>query len=199
MVGVFISNPKIVLIVVITGMYIILNYYISVVFIFIARDKANKKSLYVWLDNLDGNDEFLRKLFLNVKKTDDILVNLEQVFVKINTITGNEKKKMRLLKGYFKTLEGESSFDLLHKTILAIIVALVVWSINKGSIWGVSQFSGNPDEIIISTLYLTCLNFITIIYEGLLFLVVFILAYFKDKKRNKIIIEVIDVCIDEHE
>ncbi|MGG3890062.1 hypothetical protein [Metabacillus fastidiosus] len=195
--GMLIRSETILFTIMIIGMYISVNYYMTIIFIVLGRETAYKDSVYVWLDTLKGSDQLLRQLFLDIDKNREVLVNLEKVFEKLNFITKFEKKKMKLLRGYFKTLNDEGVNDLLYKTVLAIIVTVIAWSINKGTIWGSLTLSGMPKEMIIDTTVFKILNFLTILYEILLFLIVFILGYFKSKKRNKIIVEILDVCIDE--
>jgi hypothetical protein len=74
-------------------------------------------------------------------------------------------------------------------------VASIVWLITKGKLWSFASFTENVMDV--NPLCITYLNFITFIIEGFLFLIIFIVDYFRDRTRNKIILEVIDVCIDE--
>lgn len=175
--------------------YLGLNYYLAVIFLFAGKSKTNKGTLYSWLDNLDGNDKVFRDLFLSIKSHKEILVNLDIVYKKINIYTNYKVKNMKLLKAYFNTLDTENTIELMRKTVLSIIIALVIWGINKGSFWEFSKTDGTLFEVHPN--YLTILNYVTLIFELVLFLGVFIKDFFDGKRRNKIVLEIIDVCIDE--
>jgi hypothetical protein len=71
----------------ITAVFIVLNYYLVIAFLSISRDKYDKNTLYIWLDQLDGRDKLLLDLFVNVKSSKNILENLEIVFNQINILT----------------------------------------------------------------------------------------------------------------
>jgi hypothetical protein len=58
--------------------------------------------------------------------------------------------------------------------------------------WGNNTLNINP-------IYQKILNVTFIIFGIILFLVLFIKDYFKDKTRNKMIIEILDVCIENIE
>jgi hypothetical protein len=47
-------------------------------------------------------------------------------------------------------------------------------------------------------IYLTILNYATLVLEGFLIFTVVIKDYFIHKRRNKIRIEILDVCIEEN-
>jgi hypothetical protein len=172
----------------------LLNYYVVIYFLNFRRKKESNLSLYMWLDNLEGSNQLLKFLLKN-EKEEGILNNLEKVHEKVKNYCENDKKKLKLLRSYFKTINEEGPLELLNKTILGIIVASAVWLITKGKLWSFASFT---DYVIsVDPIFITFLNFITFIIEGFLFLVVFIVDHFKDRTRNKIILEVIDVCIDE--
>lgn len=176
--------------------YILLNYFMVRFFLFLNRSKYDVDSLYIWLDNLDGADDLLQALFLK-EKNSSLLENLELVYNKFMALTKHDKKKLKLLKGYFKSLIEEGPQDLLNKTILSIAVAILIWVISRGTLWGLSTVPDGGVVSEVSPLFLTVLNFSTYIIEFLLFLAIFIKDYFKSKMRNKIMLEVLDVCIDE--
>lgn len=178
--------------------YILMNYLMLRGFLFLNRTRHDTKSVYVWLDNLDGNDDLLKTLFLN-EESNSILGNLELVYKKLIFLVRYDKKKLKLLRGYFKSLLDEGPQDLLNKTILGIAVAIIIWLITKGALWGISIVPKGESFSDINPLFVTVLNFITYIFELFLFLIIFIQDYFRSKKRNRIIIEVLDVCIEEIE
>lgn len=181
-----------------TSVYVIVIYFMIKFFLFLSYEKYDKKSLYMWLDNLAGSDDLLKDLFLQEKNTDtDILNKLERVYNKFNILTQFDKKKMKLLRGYYKTLNDDGPQDLMNKTILGIIVAIIIGVISKGALWSISTFSGDIGNLDVNPIYITILNYLTYIIEFFLFLIIFIKDYFKSKVRNKIILEILEVCIDE--
>jgi hypothetical protein len=178
----------------VSAFYGLLNYYMIIYFLNFRSKKESKLSLYMWLDNLEGCNRLLKYLLKN-EKEEGILENLEKVHDRLNEYCQNDKKKLKLLRSYFKTINEEGPLELLNKTILGIIVASIVWLITKGKLWTYASFTETVMDV--NPLYITSLNFTTFIIEGFLFLIIFIVDYFKDRTRNKIILEVIDVCIDE--
>lgn len=180
----------------ITVVYCFINYLMIRGVIFLSKSNNDKESLYVWLDSLEGSDDLLKTLFLN-EKTSNIINDLDRVFNKLVSLTKHDKKKMKLLRGYFKAVDEEGPNDLLNKTILGIFVAILIWIISRGTLWGLATFSGDSGDFNIKPVFITILNYITYIIEFLLFLAIFIRDYFRSKKRNRIIIEVLDVCINE--
>lgn len=179
-----------------TIVYVIIIYFMVRFFLFLSAEKNDKNSLYMWLDNLDGSDEFLKSLFLQDENI-DIVNNLELVYKKFNVFTQFDKKKLKLLRGYYKTLNDDGPLDLLNKTILGIIVAIVIGVVSKGVLWSISTFTGDTGSLNVNPIYITVLNFSTYIIELFLFLTIFIKDYFKSKARNKIILEILEVCIEE--
>lgn len=179
-----------------TMVYAIIIYFMFRFFRFLSTEKEDENSLYMWLDNLAGSDELLKSLFLDEKST-NILNNLEKVNKKLNVLTQFNEKKLKLLQAYYKTLNDDGPLDLLNKTVLGIIVAIVITVITKGALWSISTFTGNTGSLNVSPNYITVLNYSIFIIEIFLFLIFFIKDYFKSKTRNKIILEILEVCIEE--
>jgi len=162
------------------------SMYMYVFFIKSLVKRKDKNSLYDWLDTLGETDTLLESLFLDIKINKEVLINLEIVYNKINILTGFKKKKIKLLRAYFRAINEEGPLQFYNKTILGIVSPLVVIGISKGVfkllntnlilLWGVS--------LIVSIV-------------GTTILVIFILDHFKNKKRNKIILEILNVCIEE--
>jgi hypothetical protein len=103
---------------------------------------------------------------------------------------------LKLLRGYFKTLNDEGPYDMLFKTLIGVLAAIVIWGINRGFVLEIVTYSGNTALIEVSPVYFTILNFATIIFEGILIFAIIIKDYFKNKKRNRIIVEILEVCIE---
>lgn len=182
---------------IITFFYILLLYYLLVL---VRHRRTNLKNYSVnnWLDRLDGGDDLCEELFSAVKK-ESILENLEYVYNKLNVITKFDKTKLLLLKGYFKTKNNEGPYDLFFKTFLGILVAVTIWGLNKGIIWNLASVINMPSLLNVNSTYIKVLNFIVILFEGLLFYIYLINDYFINKHRNAIIVEIIDVCVENIE
>jgi hypothetical protein len=176
-----------------TAGYILLNYYIFILIKLSGGEKKRKNSVYEWLDILDGESEIL-KVFKKEKKYKDITKNLEFVFKYFNS--HYDIIKLKLLRGYFKTLNDEGPHDMLFKTLLGVLAAIVIWGINRGFVLEIVKPSRNTSFVEVSPVYFTILNFVTIIFEGILIFAIIIKDYFKNKKRNRIIIEILEVCIE---
>lgn len=176
--------------------YLVLNYYVFLSNLSFGKGRSKKKTIYYWLDKLDGSETFLKTLFL-FEKNKDINYNLNFVYEKFMSITGKDKRKMKLLRGYFRTLNEEGPLDLFFKTFLAIIVAVIVWGINRGYFLDLSKVKDDITSLGINPEFITGLNLMTFGLQGVLFLGIIISDYFSSKKRTKIIIEILDVCIDE--
>lgn len=176
--------------------YVLFNYYLFFINIRIGKGPKKKNTIYYWLDNLDGSDVFLKKLFVH-EKNKDILSNLDFVLNKFKSITGNDIKQMKLLRGYFRAINQEGPEDLFFKTVLGIIVAVIAWGINRGYFLNLSRFKSSLSSLGINPDIFTGLNLATLVFQGLLFFAIIIADYFKNKKRTKVIIEILDICIEE--
>lgn len=178
----------------ITVIYLILNYYIFIIITSVGKSHKGKKlTLYYWLDELDGEVDIL-KVFQRINKKKDVMKNLELVnetLKKHYDIT-----RMKLLRAYFKALSEEGPYDMLFKTIIGILVAIIIWGINRGYILEFIKIKSDIPSTV-SPIYLTILNYATLVLEGFLIFTVVIKDYFIHKRRNKIMIEILDVCIDE--
>jgi hypothetical protein len=176
--------------------YIAINYYSVLGIVRMGGENRSKENLYQWLDVLDGSESLIKRLFIH-EKNKDVISNLENVFDKIMFITNRNKKKLNLLKGYFKTIAEEGPYEVFSKTLLTIIIAISTWGINKGFLFTISKGNVESIERIINPQYIIVWNYVTILFLGIIALAVFIKIYFKEKTRLKIIIEVIDTCIED--
>jgi len=183
--------------IILTDFYILLMYYLFILFTF-KMDKSSNDSVNQWLDRLDGSEKLCKDLFPSKKKK-KVLENLEYVFQRLNEYTNGDKKKLRLLKRYFKTLNNEDAYDLFFKTFLGILVAVVIWGINKGSFRNIASVTDKIVNLDISLTYVSILNILVLIFEGVLFFVILINDYFTNKTRNRILVEIIEVCIEKYE
>ena len=180
-------------------LYIAFNYYTLLGIIRMGGKDQSKESLYHWLDILDGSGSLIRRMFIH-EKNKDIISNLETVYNKLLLLTNHDKRKLKLLKGYFSTLNNEGPFDLFFKTILGILVAIIAWGINKGVILGFTKMNIEDIELLrVTPLYIEVLNYSTIIFLGGMSFAVLIKNYYKEKTRNRVILEIIDVCIEHAE
>jgi hypothetical protein len=175
--------------------YLLINYYIVKLFLFLSKSNYDKSSLFEWLDSLSEEENLLKKDLIE-KQKESTLENLQFVYKKLLVYTNHDKKKLKLLRGYYKTITEDGPVELLNKTLLSIVLAVIIWILNKGVLWGIS--SANEVNIVtINTTFYSVLTFLTYLFEILMFLTVFIKEIFKSKRRNKIVLEILEVCIDE--
>ncbi|OIJ11484.1 hypothetical protein BKP35_12130 [Anaerobacillus arseniciselenatis] len=184
----------------VSSIYIVLNYYLIVyIFQFGYSSKIkSKNSLYTWLDSLEGGTDLLNQLFSKSLKSKDVLVNLEQAYLTLNHYTKYDHKKLKLLRGYYKVLSEEGPLDKFYSTVHAVIIGVAIWGINKGIVLEIARYSGDTRIIGVEPNFITILNIITFFTIGILFTSVIIKDYYLGKKRKKLIIEIIDICIEEN-
>ncbi|MFF2449351.1 hypothetical protein ACFVSW_20115 [Neobacillus sp. NPDC058068] len=177
-------------------LYIAFNYYMILGIVRMSGKVRSQDNLYEWLDVLDGSEKLIKRLVIH-EKNKDVMSNLEAVFDKIMFFTNKDKRKLYLLKGYFKTLADEGPFDLFFKTLRTIIVAISAWGINKGFLFAISKENVGNLEKIVNPNYVVAWNYASILLLGIIALAVFIKVYFKEKTRIKIILEIIETCIED--
>jgi hypothetical protein len=178
-------------------MYVALNYYVLLGIIRMGGKDQSKESLYHWLDVLDGSEQFLKRTFIH-EKSRDLITNLETVYDRLLILTNRDEKKLKLLKGYYKTLVDDGPVDLFFKTIIGILVAIVAWGINKGVVLGLAKINIKDVELLgIQPYFVVILNYVTFVILGSISFAVLIKNYYKEKTRNKIILEIIEVCQEQ--
>lgn len=160
--------------------------------------KSDNKSIYNWLDRLDGEDSFLLALFNNSKVQKDILENLEIVYKKLLIYSGHDLRKLRLLKGYFKSLNNETPFDLFVKLFITFLFGVFATNLSNGNIF--KYFTKVSSHVInVSTNFQTGINTMMLIVMLLIAITFIIRDMFINKKRTKVIEEILEVCIKELE
>lgn len=182
----------------VTSMYFVLCYYLLLYIIKVGNinKSKDKDSLYVWLDKLGGGHSLLNDLFIQ-KNNRDVITNLEEVYYTFNHFTKYDKRKLKLLKAYYKTLNEEGPLDIFFKSIHGVILAIVIWGVNKGYLLSLAQYTGDTSTLGVAQSYITVLNFISFIIIGITYFALLIIDYFSGKKRIKIVLEILDVCIDD--
>jgi hypothetical protein len=174
--------------------FLLTNYYLFILFnISFGEKKINKDSLYVWLDQLDGGKDLLLFL-LKENKQNNVIKNL--LTVSDYFYQSFDYKELKLLRGYFRTLDEEGPLQMIIKTIIGILISIIIWGITKGHFLEIVKVDVDPNELDIHPTYFSFWIMITIIFEILLIFSVFIKDYFENKKRNKMILEILDVCIE---
>ncbi|MGW8429208.1 hypothetical protein ACWGJQ_27835 [Peribacillus simplex] len=179
------------------------TYVFGIVFFYcllnntIVKEKKDN-SLYMWLDRLDGSYNLLQKLFIKHEVQEDTFENLDKVYRELLAYTGHDIRKLRLLKAYFKSLNNETSFDLFGKIFITFLFGILATNLSNGKILNyVNQIF--TLEIKVSNSYETFLDFIMIFSMFFIAIKQLINGLFSDKKRTKIIEEVLEVCIKELE
>ncbi|CAH0298459.1 hypothetical protein SRABI80_04165 [Peribacillus frigoritolerans] len=105
---------------------------------------------------------------------------------------------MRLLKAYFKSVNNETSYDLLGKLFITFLFGLLATNLSNGNILiYINQIFSQ--EIKVSPTYETILDFVMVFLLFLTVITRFIKDLFSHKKRTKIIEEILEVCIKELE
>ncbi|MED4691304.1 hypothetical protein [Peribacillus frigoritolerans] len=184
-------------------LFVTIPYVFAIVFFYyllnesiVNREKDN--SIYMWLDKLDGSYNFLEILFGNHEVQEDTLENLDRVYKELLTYTGHDIRKLRLLKAYFKSVNNETSYDLLGKLFITFLFGLLATNLSNGNILiYINQIFSQ--EIKVSPAYETILDFIMVFLLFLTVITRFIKDLFSHKKRTKIIEEILEVCIKELE
>jgi len=182
----------------ITAFYLILIGF-SFYYLNYSKIKERKnKSLFAWLDILDGNNEFLENLYSHKKVEKDLLINLNTVYDAVLNYTERDIKKLRLLKVYFKSINNESPIDLFAKVFITFLFGIFAANLSNGKI--LSHFKGvSPLALDISSTYLTVLNLIMLFFMFLIGVTFILSELFIGKKRTKFIEEVLEMCIKEVE
>lgn len=172
--------------------YITLIYIVGAIFLNNMINKGSKRTIFYWLDSLSGGTEYLNELLGETYKK-DILTNLEIVQKRLLVATNHDLNKLRLLKAYFKTINTENGYDLFIKTIIALISSLIIAAFNTGKIF---KIISPPDNIlIINITFLKFSNVILIVSIIAFWFIGLIYDLYINKRRNKIIEEIIDICL----
>jgi hypothetical protein len=178
-------------------LYITTNYFVIKGILTMGGFFRKKDSLYDWMDILNGYDPLLRELFSSVKNK-SLIANLDQVYDNLMKFSRNDKKRLKLMRSYFRALVDERQLDIFFKMFSGVIVATIAWSINKGLILKLSEKNADSFEILgINTTYIIGMNYTTIVLLLVAGTVVLIKQFYEDKNRNKLILEILDVCIEE--
>jgi hypothetical protein len=178
-------------------------YIFIVIFFYYSLNYTNlrsrkDKSIYYWLDRLDGGNKLLLNLLEQNETQGDILENLENLYKKLLVYTGHDIKKLRLLKGYFKSVNNETSIDLFLKLFITFLFGVFATNLSNGNI--MDYFNGvTSHEINVSNGFLTILNLLMVFFMFLIGIAFIIRELFTDKKRVKVVEEVLDVCIKQLE
>lgn len=144
--------------------------------------KYNKKlTLYNWLDDLNDFDELLVHSLKRYPTSYGTIENLKNVKRMLVKRTMNDKSTLKMYKVFYKQKLKESGEELYLKTIMLAILPAVI-----------ALFGNEFMEID---------SFQMFIYATTIILVIaFIsLRLSQDKKRNGILVELIDLCIQDLE
>ena len=194
----FLINSKLSAYVTVTLLYIILIIFFFYFLNYSKIKERKNKSLYAWLDILDGKTIFLENLYKNKNVENDLLQNMNNIYNELLEYTGKDIRKLRLLKVYFKSINNESPIDLFGKVFITFLFGIFAANLSNGKI--LSYFSGvSPHSLALSSDYLTTLNVIMVGRPGHIGLAFILSELFIDKKRTKLIEEVLEICIKELE
>ncbi|TPF14232.1 hypothetical protein [Priestia megaterium] len=187
------------------GMYIIVAitnllamYYLSLFILGLFSIGKEPVSLYSWLDSLNGGESLLIELFSDEKEERCIVLNLERVYSKIMGLTKHNLHKLRLLRAYYRIKSEEDAVDVIFKAILGVFVTILVWGISRGIIWTFASTNLSIYDSV-SKNYTIGWRFAFIMWVIIVFFAAWIRDYFNGKKRIKLIVEILDVCIKNSE
>ncbi|MCJ7988939.1 hypothetical protein MUB15_06045 [Priestia sp. OVS21] len=159
---------------------------------FLKQNKAN--SLYDWLDKHNNSPLFIKDL-LEHSSSKEFMYNLETTYNSILVYANHDIKKLRMLRAYMRSLNTENGLEALSKMLLKLLIGpIIIVLINKGSI----EKLGIMNQIhSINSSFTFYLNLITVAIMLITMTVTLIDGLYLHKKRNKIIEEMIDACIED--
>ena len=152
----------------------------------------------MWLDSLDGSYNLLQKLFKNHEVKVDTLDNLDKVYRELLVYTEQDIRKMKLLKAYFKSINNENSNDLVSKVVITFLFGLFATNLSNGTLLYYTNMVFTH-QIKVSNSYETFLDILMIVLMFIIVIKLVINDLYSDKKRTKIVEEILEVCINEVE
>lgn len=198
--GFFILSALAILLNNVYGFYlaIVLIYGSVLYFFFLAillPLKTDRTNLYGWLDSLGGGQTFLTDLFAKVHTEKEIINNLNKVYNLLMVYSEHNLRKLKLLRAYFKTINNENAADMFSKTVITGIVSFILWTFQKGNLVG--KINMNFTDLNINIKVIEVFNIVLYLGIFLIWLAFMIIDYFQNKKINKIVLEILEVCIEE--
>ncbi|MCM3525261.1 hypothetical protein M3687_09305 [Bacillus subtilis] len=171
------------------------SVWLAIIFINKAAFSFNKKpsNLYEWLNNpiLKKEDDFFSGL--KKEKINDLMWNLEKISKAILVYTDFNINKLRLLRSYIKTRDTEGTRETLIRTIFTLlsgpIFLIVIKSPKILDFIKVEQTGANETVMDVTTI-------ITVFIIFVFFLNAIITDLFYSKKKNKLLVEIIDANIE---
>ncbi|QHZ46481.1 hypothetical protein [Bacillus sp. NSP9.1] len=174
------------------GAYFFVWYVPYVVFLSPLRIKRD--NLYLWLDQPTDRELVSQLSDIDVK---GLMENLEAVSKCLKVYAGFDVFKLRLLKGYFKTKNSEGHMEILSRSIITVLTGpILLFAINNRETLEVLKPSDFPD---VNPMFLTILNFITLGWYFMSILAALTTDYAINKKRNRLLEEILDACISDLE
>jgi hypothetical protein len=181
---------------------LIMTYFAIILFTFylnnVSVKKQDKKLLNYWLDTLGGSNELIETLIGKEEDKKDIIKNLEIVYSKVLVYSEHDIRKLRLLKGYFKSINNESPSDMFFKLFATFLFGVVATNLSNGNINNLIM-AILPHNFHVTDGFLKISNTTMFSIVFLIFILNIIRDMFTHKKRTKVIEEIIDVCIKELE
>lgn len=154
--------------------------------------KPKRDNLYLWLDSPYGRDEDLISDLSKIP-VNNTLTNLDTLSRRLLVYANFDVKKLRLLKAYFRTLYAESQGETFLKAAFAIFCGpVIIYALNNFD----SLMLFKPIEFQdVNPTFLTLFNILATIFYLCGFLFKMIRGITTNKKRNRLVEEVIDACI----
>ncbi|MFA9459175.1 hypothetical protein ACERJO_20850, partial [Halalkalibacter sp. AB-rgal2] len=166
----------------------------------LALDDYNEKNIYFWSEDLEVDEKFIYKL-LNEKSTVNTMENLNKLTKKINDVCSGSLIQLRLLRSYIISKNNSlHNIDKGFKSFL-IPITLILSPIL------VKPLADERITKLIENAYLRNFAYTDYIVMGinLFTFAIFVLLvityasfiFFKEKRRLKLIIKIIDILIEE--
>jgi hypothetical protein len=176
-----------------TEVIFVISFFLMIlcyeIILFIPDVLKSDNSLYSWLDSLNGGDEILHELFKGIPQK-NVMENLEIVKKKLLFYTNQDIEKLKLLQAYFKALEIEDIEKSYFKVTLGMFIALIINLVSKKNDWLSKFIEGDLNHV-------EFIGSIVTLLSVLIAVIAFLKHYHRGRKRNKLISEIIDVCIEK--
>ncbi|MCO4850744.1 hypothetical protein [Bacillus vallismortis] len=175
---------------------------VAIIYIIFGPMEIMKKptNIYEWMDKpffFSANNQLfnnLRAKKINNRNNFEVIKYLQKIRNEVLVYADYDLIKLRLLKAYVKTQSHEGAFEIINKAIITLVTGpIFLFLINKFVFLKLFNIDLKDANIILTY----GLPFTTFIIFFIGFLSIFIVEFFSGKKRNKLLEEIIDACIED--
>lgn len=165
------------------------------------KKKTPTTDLYLWTINDFSNNKLLFLLLKNKSKGNPI-ENLKLIKNNITLACSNNLINLYLLKSYFKYSEKNDQLAKIGELMLVVLIGLITSFLNKiattdsviKKVINFFEISVNQEPIPILVDFLKYSTYFIIFVTLIAF---FLEQFTKQKRRNQLIVEIVDICIKE--